>query len=102
MEDFVSIDKNCPKRESYRNRIKSRHIDFVVFDPGNGNVEYVIELDDKSHRTEKAKEADQLKNSILKKVNIPLIRIPAKRTYDHKAIKKILDEITLNGQTFKK
>lgn len=92
LEDLVSID-NCPERESFRNRIKSRHIDFVVFDPDNGHIEYAIELDDRSHKSEKAREADLLKDRIFEKINIPLIRIPAKRTYEPKEIKKILDGI---------
>lgn len=93
LEDIVSIE-NCPERKSYRNRIKSRHIDFVIFNPNSNHIEYVIELDDRSHKTEKAIETDQLKDQIFERIKIPLIRIPARRTYEPKEIKKIIDKVT--------
>lgn len=91
LEDIISIG-NCPERESFRNRIKSRHIDFVVFDPNSGNIEYAIELDDRSHKTERAYQTDQLKDLIFETIRIPLIRITARRTYDINEIKKILNK----------
>jgi len=91
LEDIISIG-NCQEKESFRNRIKSRHIDFVIFDPNSGNIEYAIELDDRSHKTERSHQTDQLKDLIFETVRIPLIRITARRTYDINEIKRILNK----------
>lgn len=93
IEDFITIE-NCPGKVTYRNRIKSRHVDFVIFNMSNGKIDYAIELDDRSHHSEKARETDQLKDEIFEKINIPLVRIPAKRIYDPKEIQKILNKVT--------
>lgn len=52
----------------------NKRLDFVIID-NLGNVFCVIELDDYSHQSEKAKKYDELKNNLLHSVNIPLIRI---------------------------
>lgn len=47
-----------------RNHIKSRHVDFIII--GNhGNILAVIELDNKSHESEKTKHGHEIKNQIL-------------------------------------
>ena len=91
MEDIMYVE-NCPKRESYRGKIKSRHIDFVIYNPQNGYTDFAIELDDKSHETERQKEIDQFKDQIFEKINMPLIRIKAKRNYEIKEIKEIIEK----------
>ena len=47
--------------DQYRNKIKSRHVDFVVFDPLSGQIDYAIELDDQTHNTPSGYKDDQLK-----------------------------------------
>lgn len=91
LEDFITVEK-CRGKASYRNKIKSRHVDFVIFDPDNGKIDYAIELDDRSHNSEKARETDRLKDELFEKIGIPLIRITAKRIYDPTEIRKILGE----------
>lgn len=83
LEDIMGIAANVSNRNSQRNRIKSRHVDFVVFDPLTGNVDYVIELDDSSHLTNKKQQEDQLKNMLFAQIGIILIRVKAKQRYDY-------------------
>lgn len=83
LEDLMGIPQNAPNKNAQRNRIKSRHIDFVVFDPQTGNVDYVIELDDSSHQTPKKQQEDQFKNMIFAQIGIILIRVKAKQRYDY-------------------
>ena len=83
VEEIMGIAANVSNRNSQRNRIKSRHVDFVVFDPLTGNVDYVIELDDSSHLTNKKQQEDQLKNMLFAQIGIILIRVKAKQRYDY-------------------
>ena len=81
LEDLLYVENNSQK-QIFRNRIKSKHVDFTVFNPVNGYTDFAIELDDKSHTTKKQIEADIFKNEVFRKIGMPLIRIPAKRQYD--------------------
>lgn len=63
------------------NKIKAKHIDFVLTDK-EGNIKLLIELDDKSHEKEKRKERDKFLNEIFKNQKVKLLRIPAKYSYN--------------------
>ena len=90
LEDFIHVE-NCPQKEAFRARIRSRHVDFVVYNPQNGYTCYAIELDDSSHQSERQKESDQFKDAVFRKVGMPLIRIPAQRTYQPAEIAQIIN-----------
>lgn len=87
LEDIMYIE-NCEKKNSYRNQIKSRHVDFVIFNPQNGYTDFAIELDDQSHQDKQNE--DEFKNQIFKQIGMKLIRIPAKRGYDRNEIAKCI------------
>ncbi|MBO4633404.1 MAG: DUF2726 domain-containing protein [Lentisphaeria bacterium] len=91
LEDIMYVE-NCPKKEAYRSKIKSRHVDFIIYNPQNGYTDYAIELDDKSHETERQVKSDQLKDQIFQKIGLPLIRIKAKRSYQPEEIRKIIED----------
>lgn len=76
MEDVVGVKKTVDKKEraSARGKVKSRHFDFVITNP-NLKILLIIELDDRSHETEKAIKNDEFKNSVLNQIGIPYIRI---------------------------
>ena len=75
-----------------RNRIKSRSIDYTIVSSKDCKIICCIELDDKSHNTEKAKQIDEFKNELFKKVNIPLHRIKVNNYYDLEQIENLLKE----------
>lgn len=56
------------------NKIKSKHIDFIICDRATKFIKF-IELDDNTHNILKNKINDEKKNIIFKKANIELIRI---------------------------
>ena len=55
-------------------RINRRSVDYVLADTKTLQAVYAIELDDKTHDTEKGKAVDALKNEILQQIQLPLIR----------------------------
>lgn len=79
MEDFLEVKtKDNRKRQSWRGRIKSRHIDFILCD-SDLNMLAGVELDDNSHKYNKATiEGDLFKNSVFKAIGMPLFRIIVK------------------------
>jgi hypothetical protein len=85
LEDIVRVAKGVGNRfREMRNHIKSRHVDFVLVG-GHGEVVAVIELDDKSHDTEKAKIGDEIKNQIFEFNKVKFYRVRVGENY----IKKI-------------
>lgn len=90
MEDYIEVtSKN--ELSKYRGYIKSRHIDFTLYDV-NLNHMAGIELDDRSHDTEKAKKTDALKNSIFETISVPLFRIKTGTNY-HSEVDAILNTL---------
>lgn len=72
VEDLI---ESSSKGYSYRNRIKSSHIDFVLLDKNTYKIVSAIELDGASHNNHSAEQKDGFKDELFKKVNIPLHRI---------------------------
>lgn len=77
---------------SDRNRIKSRSIDYTIVDSINCKVICCIELDDYTHNYDKVKETDEFKNSLFKKVKIPLYRIKVNSTYNLEELENKIKE----------
>lgn len=61
--DIVSIKKGTKEWQKWFNKIKSKHVDFLLCDY-DMNIVLIIELDDRSHETERAMKSDRLKNAI--------------------------------------
>lgn len=73
LEDFIKVH-DIREKQSYRGRIKSRHVDFLICDQYL-NPLCGIELDDSSHNTWKARKADKFKNELYQAINLPLYRV---------------------------
>lgn len=66
MEDLLWLPKGTEKRQSWRGRVKSRHIDFVVCDLATSRPLVAIELDDASHGRRDRRERDAFVDSFLR------------------------------------
>ena len=91
LEDILTV---TDKENSFkwRNYIKSRHIDFLICDK-NMNVLAGIELDDRSHKTEKAQNSDRFKNNIFIQIKTPLYRINSEKGSFENQIDNIIKEL---------
>jgi len=76
LEDILKVVNTDSRSELYKMRgyVKSRHIDFILCD-SEMNMICGIEVDDDSHSTEQAKEIDEFKNDIFRKIHKELYRI---------------------------
>lgn len=90
LEDFVEIT-NKQELYKYRGYVKSRHIDFLICD-NNLHIKLGIELDDKTHSAEMARNADEFKNKLFDTIQIKLCRINVNDNYEDK-IKEIFNSI---------
>jgi len=88
LADIIGLKKGLEKseRQSAFNKIKAKHIDFVLCAPSDLKILAAIELDDKSHNQKKRMERDGFINDVFKEVGISLIRFKAKASYSRSEI----------------
>lgn len=88
MEDMINVTTICKNKLKYRNQINCRQIDFVVYDPISGSVDYAIELNTVSN------DDSGFKDAVFCKIGIPLLRFQAKRDkYTYSDIIDIAEKI---------
>jgi hypothetical protein len=68
-------------RQGALNRIASKHFDFVVCRASDLAVVCAVELNDKSHASNRAQARDDLLAKVCHVINLPLITVPAKQAY---------------------
>jgi predicted secreted acid phosphatase len=93
LEDLLWIPAGTKDRQVWRNRVKSRHIDFVLCDDENIKPILCIELDDSSHKKEERQERDRFIEEVLKKAGLKFIRFPTRHYYDFKEVSQKIREL---------
>lgn len=78
------------KYQHYRNRISTRHIDFLICETGTLKPLFGIELDDSSHNRAETQKNDLFKNMVFDAAMLPLVRFPVKGTFKAEEIKEKL------------
>ena len=63
------------------NKVASKHIDFVVCDTATSRLLCCVELDDASHGRTERRSRDQFLEEVLGQGGVPLLRVPAQRSY---------------------
>ncbi|WP_415899100.1 DUF2726 domain-containing protein [Neptuniibacter sp. QD48_11] len=91
--------KNRSEWQKAFNPIKAKHFDYVICTADTLKPVYAIELDDKSHNQKKRQQRDQLLDNVCQDSNLPLIRVPAKRSYKPEEIKVVLSKRFTQTQT---
>ncbi len=82
---------NGPQQQAF-NRIKAKHLDFVVCRPDDLAVEFVVELDDASHNRQDRKDRDAFLDEALAAAGVPIFRFTAKRAYAVGEVREALFE----------
>lgn len=73
-----------------RNRISTRHVDFLVCELSTFRPLFGVELDDSSHNSSSRKQSDDFKNSVFEAASLPLVRVPAKQQFNVNELKTII------------
>lgn len=84
--DLIHVDSK--KHFGAFNKIKSKHVDFVLMEKSDGALLCAIELDDKSHRRKDRFKRDEFLDDIFKQVGLPLFRFKVKSGYTKQDILK--------------
>ncbi len=90
--DVLKVSRQVPKSgwQAAFNKINGKHFDFVLADPGTLDVKVVVELNDRSHRSEKRAVRDQFIREACAGADLRLIEVEAKRAYSVAEIREML------------
>lgn len=91
MEDLIGAKDNRYK-EINRNRIKSRHADFAIFNKETLTIRLVVELDGNSHKDSETRAIDNFKNEAYGSAGIKIARITQKSHYDQNELAEQIKE----------
>jgi hypothetical protein len=92
LADLVWIPRRDPHRRGHLNRVLQKHIDFVLCERGKVAPVLAIELDDSSHQWPGRIELDEFVSEALRAAGLPLVRVPARRSYSLKEIEQMISE----------
>lgn len=73
--DFVEVEKAHTKNWSWWGKIRSRHVDYLVWDLQANRLLFAIELDGYTHDDHHAKEIDEFKNELFTSAGLHLYRV---------------------------
>jgi hypothetical protein len=68
-------------RQGALNRISGKHFDFVICRSSDLKIVCGIELNDKSHASQRARKRDDFLVALCQQIGLPLIQVPAKAAY---------------------
>jgi len=68
-------------RQGALNRVAAKHFDFIVCRASDLSVLCAVELNDKSHASQRAQSRDDLLVNVCRAINLPLLQIAAKQAY---------------------
>lgn len=60
-----------------KNRIRSKHVDFLLCHPATLTPVVAIEVDGPSHKSAKQAKSDDIKNAFFAEIGLPFVRVPA-------------------------
>ena len=78
MEDVVEVLKGTENRTSWTNKVRQKHVDFLLCTKDKVEPFLVIELDDSSHDREDRQVRDGKVDAIMNAVGLPILHCVAK------------------------
>lgn len=85
LADILFVSRPKDRLASF-NRIAQRHVDFLVCDAASMKPLIALELDDSSHDRPARQVRDEFMDKAFLAAGLPLLRIPAQRSYSQQAI----------------
>ena len=74
-------------RQGALNKVASKHFDFVICRTSDLAVICAVELNDKSHSSQRAQVRDDFIVGLCQAINLPLLQVPAKQAYSPQDIR---------------
>jgi len=97
IEDIVGVKTGLDRgaRTAARNRINRKHVDFLLVRASDLAPLAAMELDDRSHDAEVRQTRDRLVDDIFRDAGLPLLHIPAQKSYNPAEIQTKLSAVLL-------
>lgn len=89
LADLIYIKSKSENYYTHWNKIKAKHIDFVICNKINYNILFVIELDDKSHERQDRIERDIFIDNALEAAKLPYFHIKVENNYNADYLEEI-------------
>ena len=84
LSNIVQVNKYEKQKQTYRNKIDRKSLDFVLFEKEYFTPYLVIELDDSSHELPDRQNRDHFVDAVLEKAGIKIEHIKTAYAYDLK------------------
>ena len=97
LADLVEANERHPHWQANFNRIRGKHVDFVICDAWLCPL-IAVELDGSSHERIDRQRRDNLVDQILKEASLQIIHVPRQKRYLHKEIRQLLLPILASSQ----
>lgn len=91
LANIIIVEKGTINQTSYWNKIKSKHIDFLICDGKYFNPKLAIELDDSSHNQQKRITRDIFVDHAFKSAGLPFLRFRPK--HNPEEVKEYIEKI---------
>lgn len=75
------------------NQISAKHFDFVLCDSKTLDIKAAIELNDKSHNSNRRAARDEFLRSACAEASLRLFEVPAQRSYTVEAVRQLIVEL---------
>lgn len=75
---------------AFMNKIRQKHLDFLLCDPKTMKPFLAIELDDASHAKPERMERDEFVDQVFKTAKLPLLHVPAQASYSLRELSELL------------
>lgn len=92
MQDVLFLPKGTTERQSWLNKVRQKHLDFVLCERQSIGPVLVIELDDSSHQREDARKRDAFKNKSLQDAGLPILRVNVQKSYDPTQLAELIQQ----------
>lgn len=97
LADIFSIDRGKTYQTDL-NRIKSRHVDFLLCQKETLRPVIALELDDKSHERSDRIKRDDFVNQLFESTGLPLLRYPSKSRYVHDDLSEKINNFRMKNE----
>ena len=93
LSDLLWLPQGTRNRQSYMNRIQSKHVDFVLCDSATTEPRLLIELDDASHQRARRRSRDAFLDEAVRRAGLPILRVPVKRSYVPGELRQLISSL---------
>jgi len=95
LEDIIGVRSGLERdeRQAARNRITSKHVDFLLVRARDFAPLAGIELDDSSHERDDRKRRDEFVDAAFASASLPLLHVTAKKSYNPMELEAAIDKL---------